>query len=215
MKIGMISDIHGHLAPLEAALKLFDEKGVDHIICAGDIADGADNGDAVVALLRERNIPCVQGNHDRDAFRDQSELRRRMRHNSETTHPLLLSAATVAYLSALPLMQTFNWADRTIYMAHGTPGSNQHYLFADASGDRFREAAMQTDADIIVLGHTHQPMCVRVGHQWLLNPGAVSYNRFDDSPTRTCGVLHLPDVRFEVFDVDTGALHPLETRHIQ
>jgi len=213
MKIGIISDIHGHLAELEAALRLLDSNGVDHIICAGDIADGIDDGDAVVALLREREIPCVQGNHDRDTFRDQAELRRIMRRKGMTDHPRLLSAQTAAYLSALPLTQQFAWAGRTICLAHGTPHSNMDYLFADSREERFREVITQTDADVIVLGHTHQPMIATVGETWILNAGAVSTNRFDDPPTRTCGVLHLPQVQFEVFNIDDGeAYAPLPHR---
>jgi len=215
MKIGIISDIHGHFAELQATLRLLDDKGVDQIICAGDIADGADDGNAVVALLREREIPCVQGNHDRDAFRDQAELRAIMRRNGLTEHPRLLSAGTVAYLSGLPLTQQFTWAGRTVCLAHGTPHSNMDYLFMDADEERFRDVAAGTEAEIIVLGHTHQPMYVTVGNTWILNAGAVSTNRFDDPPTRTCGVLHLPEVAFEVFHIDTGVVYTLPSRQLQ
>ncbi len=64
MKIGIISDVHAHLIPLEKALSIFELEQVDAIVCAGDLVEKGQDGDVVVALLQELNIPCVLGNHD-------------------------------------------------------------------------------------------------------------------------------------------------------
>src|SRR3954465_13757067 len=109
MKIGIISDIHGHLAPLEKALALLDRLGVEQIVCAGDLVGEGYEGDAVVKLLQARQIPCVLGNHDEEAFGDQAWLRRQQRHTPDTSNRLLLDSRTVAHVSSLPLTLSFEW----------------------------------------------------------------------------------------------------------
>ncbi|HEC11905.1 MAG TPA: metallophosphoesterase, partial [Acidiferrobacteraceae bacterium] len=37
-KIGIISDLHATPAPVAEALSIFDQQGVDEVLCAGDIA---------------------------------------------------------------------------------------------------------------------------------------------------------------------------------
>jgi putative phosphoesterase len=212
MKIGIISDIHAYLEYLQAALNLLDALSVEHIICAGDIVDGGEHGDAVVRLLQEKDIPCVQGNHDRDAFADQSSLRRRMRITGEEVHPYLLESSTVGYVTALPLTRRFEWLNLSITIAHGTPESNTTYLFSESPDERFLNVINQVDSDVLILGHTHEPSAAIVNDRWIFNPGSVCLNRFDD--TRTCAVLTLPNIRFEVFNIETGVNHPIKTKRI-
>ena len=212
MKIGIVSDIHAYLDNFKDALTIFEEHNVDKIICAGDIVDGGQDGDAVVQLIRERGIDTVLGNHDRDVFADQAWVRRNMRVSGETMNPLLLMLETVAYVSQLPVNLTFNWEGLHICLAHGIPNNNTQYLFSDSPDARFHEALAQTDADILILGHTHEPMIAQIGNRYILNAGSVSINRFDDS--RTCAVLTLPELHFDVFNLDTCNLYHLNKKSI-
>lgn len=203
MKIGIISDIHAYLEPLQKALTIFDTAGVDRIVCAGDLVDGGEDGDAVVRLIQERSIDCVLGNHDGDAFRDQAFLRKRLRQMQEITSRVLLDSQTVAYVSSLPLNRFYEWEGYRVCLAHGTPTSNAFYLFPKSPVQRFQEAVEAAQCDMIILGHTHVPMKIHFRNTWILNPGSLCYNRFDDE-NRTCAILTLPELNFEVWDVDTG-----------
>lgn len=64
MRIGIISDIHGCLVGLKATLDWLDEAGVEHIVCAGDVANFGPQPNECIALLAERGIAAVQGNGD-------------------------------------------------------------------------------------------------------------------------------------------------------
>lgn len=64
MKLGLITDIHEHVDDLKQALAEFDARGVDQIVCLGDLIIVGDRLPETVALLAERNIPGVWGNHD-------------------------------------------------------------------------------------------------------------------------------------------------------
>lgn len=212
MKIGIISDIHGNLGAFKEALELFNAHQVDQILCAGDLIDGGTDGDAVVELIQHLRIPTVMGNHDEDAFVDQAWIRRNMRATGETTHPYLLQSETVGYLTSLPEYLEFKLETLSIYLTHGTPESNKIYLSADSPRNIFQQALRQTNADILIVGHTHQPMQCQFKSRWILNAGSVHHNRFDDS--RTCAILTLPQIRFDVFDLDNHKNYPVQIKQI-
>lgn len=201
MKIGIISDIHAELQPLLIALSIFKREKVDQIICAGDIVDGGTEGDAVVDIIKQQAILCVLGNHDEMVFSDQALIRQRMRKYPNENYPYLLQSSTVAYVHSLPLTQYFTFEDYRVCLAHGTPTQNTHYVFPDSHISRFQGVIDDAQSDILILGHTHMPMCVQVNDKWILNAGSTYRNRHADN--RTCAILKLPDIQFNVYDLDT------------
>ena len=62
--IGLISDIHGNAAALDAVLTRLDSMGVRDICCLGDVAGYYSEVNECCAKLRARNIPTIMGNHD-------------------------------------------------------------------------------------------------------------------------------------------------------
>lgn len=62
--MAVISDIHANLPALEAVLQEIDEVGIGHVLCCGDVVGYGPQPRECVELLRERDIPCVLGNHD-------------------------------------------------------------------------------------------------------------------------------------------------------
>ena len=63
-KIGFFSDIHGNLEALLVILKRLDNESCDLIVCLGDIVGYGANPAECLQIIREREIPCVMGNHD-------------------------------------------------------------------------------------------------------------------------------------------------------
>ncbi|MBT3379731.1 MAG: metallophosphoesterase family protein [Lentisphaerae bacterium] len=63
-RVGLFSDIHANLAALTAIVDCLDEAGCDTLICCGDTVGYGPQPVECVHLLREREIPCVLGNHD-------------------------------------------------------------------------------------------------------------------------------------------------------
>jgi predicted phosphodiesterase len=60
VRIGVFSDVHGHLVELKKTLALFKTLEVDEIVCAGDLIDKGTESGAVVDLMRERGILSKQ-----------------------------------------------------------------------------------------------------------------------------------------------------------
>ncbi|MBZ0282358.1 MAG: metallophosphatase family protein [Anaerolineae bacterium] len=198
MNIGLISDVHADLPALKLALDMLQRQGVDQIICAGDLVDKGLDGDAVVSLLRERQIPCVLGNHDEKAENTNYWIKQQY----GSSHARILTDDTIAFLSKLPLTQRFEWAGINVMLAHGRPWSNDEYLYAHSDKDTLRTVVRYAKAEIVILGHTHEPMQVKVGTAWVLNPGSVC--SYDAGGSHTFATLSLPNCTFRVFDLKTG-----------
>lgn len=210
MNVGVIADVHGSLDGLQRALRLLRDHGCELIVCAGDLVDKGDAQEAVVALMREQEIPCVQGNHDRDAGSTNDEALQIWLREYRPNHPQLdkLSAATRAYLRELPLTRRFTFDQQTLLLAHGVPWNCSTYLFPIAMPKAFRRVAEEAGADVVILGHTHTPMIAAVNDVLIVNPGSV-YHNYEDN-TRTCAILTLPEKRFTVYDLDRGQLYKPE-----
>ena len=75
-RIGVITDVHGNLEALQAALNMLDELGCEEILHLGDVVDiGPNSKECLEILLSRRDVTCLLGNHDRDFVLNQTELR--------------------------------------------------------------------------------------------------------------------------------------------
>jgi len=63
MRIGLIADIHSNAVALAAVLKNMGD--VDTIICAGDIVGYGPYPNETIELLKQYNVKCVMGDHDK------------------------------------------------------------------------------------------------------------------------------------------------------
>ncbi len=191
MKIGVFSDVHGHLDELHMTLKLFESLKVDTLICAGDLVDKGDYSNEVVNIMREQDIPCVQGNHDKKA------------QFVWLTHEDSLTSATIDYLTKLPVSLDYVWTGKTVHVCHANPWLDaSYYIYPDSHEFLFQEVVTTVKADIVIMGHTHNPMCVTYDDALMINPGSIYGNR--DRKQRTCGVLTLPKNTFQIYDIETG-----------
>jgi putative phosphoesterase len=168
MRLGLIADVHADPRALEGALRGLDAEGVDLTLCAGDLVGYGGQPDAAVALVRDRGIPCVRGNHDRWA------LERRQVIGPRGWKPAVLTDDTWAFLESLPDRALHRWAGRSLAVHHGSPAGDTEYVSPykplPDSVERFWESG---EAEVLVLGHTHIPMIVRGPRGTIINPGSV------------------------------------------
>lgn len=64
MKLALVSDIHANLEALKATLDDIATRGVDRIVCLGDIVGYNTQPSECIALLRHADALCIAGNHD-------------------------------------------------------------------------------------------------------------------------------------------------------
>jgi putative phosphoesterase len=191
MKIGVIADIHGDYTALTTALERLDHlHQVDHILCAGDLVGRGPRPEEVVQLIRQREIPAVKGNHDEWAAG--------------------VSAESVRYLESLPINWQQRFGNNSIYMCHGKPGSNIWGLYRDHVSDTLLNMMLGSlKADVLVVGHTHVPMYIRVANGVVINPGSLYTFDSMRSTSHTYGVLNLPALTFDLYDLTAERMEPV------
>lgn len=64
MRLAFLSDIHGNLPALHAVWRDLQKKGVDQILCAGDLVSFGPHSAQVVDFFMANPIETVLGNHD-------------------------------------------------------------------------------------------------------------------------------------------------------
>lgn len=193
MRYGILSDIHGNLPALRAALTALRSAGVDRFLCAGDLVGYGPQPNECVDLVASLEMPCVAGNHDRIAIGELSDERciRLARESLRWTRAELRADAQT-YLRALPTSLTVEGGG---VLAHGSLDDPQCYV-TRAETARGQMAALRErhpNAWFLVLGHTHrawlwsdeaesqafsldQPTALP-GGPYLLNPGSVGQSR--------------------------------------
>jgi predicted phosphodiesterase len=194
MKLAIISDIHANLEALQATLQRISAQTVDRIICLGDIVGYNANPAECISLLRELDVVCIAGNHDRavtgqittDGFshtaaRAVAWTRRQ------------LSADAIGFLSGLPLKLRI---DRHLVAVHGALHPETGCELVRLNNDELRRlsfmalAADPSGAHVCAFGNTHRlgifefrddDVRVKTGDEvslrgdayYLINPGTV------------------------------------------
>jgi len=189
MKVAVISDIHSNLEAFRAVLK--DMPRCDLILCAGDLVGYAAEPDEVVKLAASKGVKAVMGNHDYASLtRDTAWFNRIAAQAAEWTHERLAPGSR-KFLSSLPTRLELKVEGWRIYMVHGSPRDPlNEYLFPDVSNAELAEATKETDADIVILGHTHVPMKRMILGKLVINPGGVGQPR-DRDPRASYAVLSI------------------------
>ncbi|MBE2184654.1 MAG: metallophosphoesterase family protein [Anaerolineae bacterium] len=183
MDIGVISDIHGDYAALQIALERLDNfHRADIIVCAGDLVGRGPQPDSVVELIRKRNIPTVRGNHDDWNY--------------------TLDPENKDYLKSLPLEWRGSYENHTIFMCHGKPGNNLWGLYRDhISATLLNMMLSSLNATVLVTGHTHVPLFMKVDRGCVINPGSIYTFHNVRATSHTYGVLRLSEMSFELYDL--------------
>jgi predicted phosphodiesterase len=183
MRIAVISDTHGNLPALEAALDAITRGGYDELIHAGDaIGIGPCPEDCVALLAATPRTRCVQGNHEAWLLVGQAARlprwigRANIRH-LEWTWARIPSELRAA-IAQWPYILTNSYA--------GVTASFLHYA-RDSANANFRHAAQPTAAalerifgacpgELVCFGHDHRPTDIQ-GRIHYLNPGSLGLNR--------------------------------------
>lgn len=181
MKIAALSDIHGNLAALEAVLLDIRERGADLIVNLGDILSGPLQCAQTADRLMPLRLPTISGNHERQLLTLEFD---RMRVSDQYAYSVLRPDHR-EWIATLP--ETLRLDD--VLMVHGSPRGDLECLLETVTENGMRNATVaeideragQTDAALILCGHTHVPGAVRLsGERLVVNPGSVGLQAFED-----------------------------------
>jgi putative phosphoesterase len=168
MRLGIVGDIHGDVRAFEAALRTLQSLRVDSLVCTGDLVGYGWQADEVIQLVRDLQLPCIRGNHDRWA------IERRQVIGPRGWKPAVLHDDSWLFLESLPPTLVWKGHGLTMELHHGSPLSDTEFVTPykplPKSVEDFWE---QSEARVLVLGHTHIPMIERGPQGLVLNPGSI------------------------------------------
>jgi putative phosphoesterase len=197
MKLGVISDIHGDPVALELAWSHLTVMGADRIVCAGDLVGYGPFPDRVVTFMCERQVSSVRGNHDRWALERGAGARDEFGGGTPNSE-------TLDYLRDLPFDLLVSHQTTIAVVVHGSPRSDMEFVTRKSHPRTvLRQYLLDLKCEVLVVGHTHQPMWFRCEKGLVVNPGSVvSAARIDSS--RTFALIDLDILEVTFHDVESG-----------
>jgi putative phosphoesterase len=197
VKLGLISDLHGDAEALEQAWGHLQALKVDRVLSAGDVVGYGPRPDDVASFLKEQNVSCVCGNHDRWALS-------RPPGTPDEFGGASPSEETLAYLRTLPPDLVLVESQRFGVVVHGSPYSDMEFVTPQTHPPAVLRGYLELlNCDFLVVGHTHEPMWYRCDRGLVVNPGSVISLPVVKS-SRTFAVLDLDDLSIKFYRVDSG-----------
>lgn len=184
-KIGLISDVHATAAPLLEALRIFEQEGVDLVLCAGDIAGYGTELEQSIELLIEWSCITILGNHD--VWYITKKIGRMEKwveaffHNLPATWESTIEGKRMFAVHASPPLS----------MKRGITLLDQYEKIMFSKKEQWSSELEGFGFDVLAVGHTHQVFAEWLGQTLVINPGSTKFNN-------TCAILSLPDLEVRI-----------------
>lgn len=202
LRLALVSDIHGNVLALEAALAEIEQHAPDRIVILGDLVlNGPRPVESVekVMQLEAAGAYVIAGNTDiavadgdyTAAFPWLDEVPAGHRAASEWARDVLRDEQ-LEYLRRLPAERRLSIGDELVLACHASPGSQTSGLPADLDPAVTVQRVTRTDARVICCGHTHVADVRELGRKLIVNPGSCGY-AFDGSPDACWALLTLDE----------------------
>ena len=155
MVVALIADLHANLEAMQAVLKEIQKRGVDKIVCLGDLTGYNANPNEVVDIVREKEIPTIMGNHDaavcglEDPWFFRASAKKAIEWQFEQ-----LRDDNKRWLAQAPEQIAFNG---TFLVVHGSPSSRDDYIIDWLDAMRQLEYLNGPDTNVCFFGHSHRP----------------------------------------------------------
>lgn len=188
MKIAVFSDVHGNYLALEAVLHDIERKKADLVFCAGDLVGMGVFPNDVIRMIRERHIPTILGNYDEavgyylpnsgSSCEDSQSAkmgRRTLAWTKQQVNP-----ENKAFLRGMLSRIKLKLYNKNILIVHGSPARNTEYYDESYPESSIKRVMELESTDILICGHTHIPVCKRIGRKYFINAGSVGYPKDGD-----------------------------------
>ncbi|MCA9055065.1 MAG: metallophosphoesterase family protein [Planctomycetaceae bacterium] len=202
MRTLVLADIHSNWAALAAIREEFDQ-----CLVIGDLVDYGTDPVPCIDWVRQHATCAVRGNHDHAVAQHIAPRNgggfRRLAAATRPLHWDVLDPSRLRYLARLPVIERCEIDGLRVMLVHATPRDPlDEYLGNDP--DAWSERIAEVDADLICVGHTHQPYLLEVDGRRVLNPGSVGQPR-DGDPRAAYAVIEAGRIELRRVEYDIEA----------
>lgn len=173
--IGIIADVHSNSIALISALIDMKKLNVDFIISAGDIVGYNPFPNETIEIFKNFNIFSIRGNHDRAVISGETQSFNQYAKKAIIWTSKVILPQNLEYLKSLESKQILVIDNTKILLAHGSPYSEDDYIYPDNLF--LPHMLMKHDVDMIILGHTHVQFSYKFENKRIVNPGSVGQPR--------------------------------------
>ena len=184
-RIGFCTDIHAQYDRVIRMTQTRDD--IEYWFCAGDVGDmykGLHFNQPTLRIMARLGISSVAGNHDLYLKR---HILKRLDEEART------------YLESLPFSLSIHFANQRIRIYHATPRSPDDFLKKQAGEATYVRLFEEVEANVFVLGHTHERYSKRFGSVHFINPGALGVSGI---PASFCLLNREGDIEFLELEVE-------------
>ena len=162
-QIAVFGGVYSNHLALRAAIADARARGVDEIICLGDLGAFGPHPDKAAGVLREAGIPVLRGNYDDSVARglddcqcgytdprDNQYARLSYQYTFQNT-----SAEHRAWMGTFPRELRFQLGALSVVACHGSPRQINEFLWESITPTHFlQKLASDSEADVILGTHT-------------------------------------------------------------
>lgn len=203
MKIAIISDIHGNMQALDAVMEDIKAEKCEKILCLGDLVmAGPEPKKTLDKIMEMKELELIQGNTDEMvAYSDISAPKVKavfpIMGNALEDDAKQLDENEITFLKNLPKQKELNIEGIKILMVHGSPRKNDENIYPNLKIEEVEEMIKDTDADVILCGHTHIPCGYQTNNnKTVVNVGSVG-RPFTDNPQSCYAIAQINNGEIE------------------
>jgi putative phosphoesterase len=204
MTVAALYDIHGNLPALEAVLEDVARSGADRVVVGGDVLPGPMPRETLIRLLEvDLQIQFILGNGEVAVLAEMNgqdsglpvRYRNSIRWNAAQLYP-----SDGELLTAWPTTLCMNVSEiGKVLFCHATPQNPKDVFTRLTPDDKLVSMIGETDADMVVCGHTHMQFNRAIGDLRVVNAGSVGMPFGDPG---AYWLLLGPDIEFHRTEYD-------------
>lgn len=181
MRVAVLSDIHGNMQALEAAMNDIKENKCEKVLCLGDLAMAGPQPRMVIDFVEKQdNWIVIQGNTDKMIADFSPEIME----NTKNNFPVMANALVddvyfledtrKEFLRNLPSQKELTIEGVKILLVHGSPRRNNEDISPNMPLTEIEAMLEGVSADIVFCGHTHVPAGYQTNkRQTVVNVGSI------------------------------------------
>ncbi|XHH09104.1 MAG: YfcE family phosphodiesterase [Candidatus Bathyarchaeia archaeon] len=200
VKVAVLSDIHANLHALETVIQDAHGRGAQVFLNAGDSIGYGAFPNEVLQVLHNKGVLSVCGNFDAEvlkgSYKGNSAKKVAIKYAKKT-----LTKPCTSYIQSFPAEFKQDLAGKKVFMTHASPLSPTEHLTHDTPDARLKQIASEVNADLFIIGHSHEQFLRQLADVSFLNPGSVG-RPSDGNPQTAYAFLTFDPFRVELFRLD-------------
>ncbi|MGA8535642.1 MAG: metallophosphoesterase family protein [Candidatus Tumulicola sp.] len=185
MRLGVLSDIHGNLAGLDACLAdLHAQGGADAVVAAGDLCLDGPKPKKVLQRLEQLGVACLRGNTERYIADGHPETGETLVQARLSWTRRDLGEKWVDWLRDLPFALRIGDNGNQLLVVHANPKTDDEHLWPDADDATLDRLIGDESATAIAFGHLHLPYVRMWRGKLLVNVASAGLPK--DGDPRAC-----------------------------